>query len=161
MGYRLRLHREIRDWLTDLRDTEPELARRVGEAVVALLDEGERLGPPMVVPLESVFRPPDDPREALDYSYMRQLEALQKVRRGVADVATSRKHVELQVGQLEEVAARLARERREALDSGDHDLAREAQRREARVQEQLSSLRAQLSVTKNEEETLTAASQRL
>jgi hypothetical protein len=28
MGYQLRLHREIRDWLTDLRDTEPELARR-------------------------------------------------------------------------------------------------------------------------------------
>ena len=161
MGYRLRLHREIRDWLTDLRGTEPQLARRVGEAVVAVLDAGERLGPPVVVPLESVFRPPADPREALDYSYQRQLEALQKVRRGVADVATTRKRVELQVGQLEEVAAKLARERREALDSGDHDLAREAQRREARVQEQLSSLRAQLSVTKNEEETLTAASQRL
>jgi DNA-binding XRE family transcriptional regulator len=161
MGYRLRLHREIRDWLTDLRSTEPELARRVGEAVVALLDEGERLGPPLVVPLESVFRPPDDPREVLDYSYQRQLEALQKVRRGVADVATTRKRVELQVGQLEEFAAKLAGERREALDSGDQDLAREAQRREARVQEQLSSLRDQLSVTKNEEETLTAASQRL
>lgn len=27
MGYRLRLHSEIRDWLTDLRGTEPELAR--------------------------------------------------------------------------------------------------------------------------------------
>ena len=79
MGYRLRLHSEIRDWLTDLRDTEPELARQVGEAVVALLDAGERLGPPLVVSLESVFRAPEDPREALDYSYQRQLEALQKV----------------------------------------------------------------------------------
>jgi hypothetical protein len=49
MGYRLRLHSEIRDWLTDLRGTEPELARRLGEAVVALLDTGERLGPPLVV----------------------------------------------------------------------------------------------------------------
>jgi DNA-binding XRE family transcriptional regulator len=161
MGYRLRLHREIRDWLTDLRGTEPELARRVGEAVVALLDTGERLGPPLVVPVESVFRPPDDPREALDYSYQRQLEALQRVRRGVADVATSRKRVELQVGQLEETAARLAGERRDALDSGDQDLARETRTRETRVQEQLSALRDQLSVTKNEEEELTAASQRL
>jgi hypothetical protein len=46
---------------------------------VALLDAGESLGPPLVVPLESVLRPPDDPRERLDYSYQRQLEALQKV----------------------------------------------------------------------------------
>jgi phage shock protein A len=37
-----------------------------------------------VVPLESVLRPPDDPREALDYSYQRQLEVLTKARRGVA-----------------------------------------------------------------------------
>jgi DNA-binding XRE family transcriptional regulator len=161
MGYRLRLHREIRDWLTGLRDTEPELVRGVGEAVVALLDAGERLGPPLVVPLESVFRPPDDPREALDFSYQRQLEALQTVRRGVADVATSRKRVELQVGQLEEVAAKLAGQRREALDSGDRDLAREARAGEARVQEQLSDLRGRVSVMKNEEEELTAASQRL
>ena len=35
----------------------------------------------------------EDPRETLDYSYQRQLELLQKVRRGVADVATSRKRV--------------------------------------------------------------------
>jgi DNA-binding XRE family transcriptional regulator len=158
MGYRLRLHREIRDWLTDLRGSEPELARRVGEAVVALLDAGERLGPPLVVPLESMFRPPDDPREALDDSYQRQLEALQRVRRGVADVATSRKRVELQVGQLEETAARLAGGRRDALDSGDEDLAGDVR---AQVQEQLSGLRGRLSVMKNEEEELTAASQRL
>ncbi len=161
MGYRLRLRREIRDWLTDLGGTEPELARRVGEAVVALLDTGERLGPPLVVPLESVFRLPDDPREALDYSYQRQLEVLEKVRRGVADVATSRKRVELQVDQLEQVAARLARQRRDALDSGDEGLAVEARTREVAVQEQLSGLREQLSVLKNEEEKLTAASQRL
>jgi hypothetical protein len=161
MGYRLRLHREIRDWLTEIRGTEPELARRVGEAVVALLDTGERLGPPLVVPLGSVFQPPDDPRETLDYSYQRALEALQRVRRGVADVATSRKRVELQVGQLEEIAAKLAGQRRAALDSGDQDLAREARTREAGVQEQLSSLRGQLSAMENEEEQLTATSQRL
>src|SRR5215213_7448160 len=33
----------------------------------------------------------EDPREMLDYSYQRQTELLVKVRRGVADVATSRK----------------------------------------------------------------------
>ena len=44
----------------------------------------------------------EDPRETLDYSYQRQLDLLSKVRRGVADVATSRKRVELQVTQLEQ-----------------------------------------------------------
>ena len=47
----------------------------------------------------------EDPRETLDYSYQRQLELLQKVRRGVADVATSRKRVELQINQLEAAVA--------------------------------------------------------
>ena len=49
----------------------------------------------------------EDPRETLDYSYQRQLELLQKVRRGVADVATSRKRVELQANQLNTEAAKL------------------------------------------------------
>jgi len=144
MGYQLRLHSEIRDWLTGLRGSEPELGRMVGEAVVALLDAGEILGPPLVVPLESVLRPPEDPREALDYSYQRQLEFLQKVRRGVADVATSRKRVELQAGQLEETAAKLARRRRDALDSQDEDLAREAGTREAEVRERMGLTKAQV-----------------
>jgi phage shock protein A len=39
----------------------------------------------------------EDPREVLDYSYSQQMEMLQKVRRGLADVATSRKRVELQL----------------------------------------------------------------
>src|SRR6266852_646307 len=161
MGYQLWMHTEIRDWLTDLRGTEPELARLVGEAVLAILDAGESLGPPLVVPLESVLRPPDDPREALDLSYQRQLEALTKVRRGVADVATSRKRVELQASQLEQSAAKLAGQRKVALNAGKEDLASEARTREAGVQEQLSELRRQFLVLTGEEEKLTAASQRL
>ncbi|MDW4911722.1 PspA/IM30 family protein, partial [Streptomyces sp. ADMS] len=39
----------------------------------------------------------EDPREVLDYSYAQQQEMLQKVRRGVADVATSRKRIEVQI----------------------------------------------------------------
>ncbi len=161
MGYQLRMHREIRDRLTGLRGDEPELARLVGEAVLALLDAGESLGPPLVVPLESVLRPPDDPREALDYSYQRQLESLTKVRRGVADVATSRKRVELQIGTLEQQAGQLAGQRERAIEAGQADLAREAQMREARIQEQLAGLREQLLILAGEEEKLTTASQRL
>jgi phage shock protein A len=128
---------------------------------VALLDAGESLGPPLVVPLESVLRPPDDPREALDYSYQRQLEALQTVRRGIADVATSRHRVELQARQLEENAARIASQRRDALDSGKQQLAQETRTRAAGVQQQLSDLRHQLSRRQGEEQRLTAGGQRL
>jgi DNA-binding XRE family transcriptional regulator len=161
MGYQLRIHREIRDRLTDLRGDEPELARLVGEAVLALLEAGESLGPPLVVPLESVLQPPDDPREALDYSYQRQLESLTKVRRGVADVATSRKRIELQVATLEGQAGKLAGQRERAIEAGQADLVREAHMREVRVQEQLARLREQLLLLIGEEEKLTTASQRL
>ncbi|MDX6391625.1 MAG: phage shock protein [Streptosporangiaceae bacterium] len=161
MGYQLRMHCEIRDWLTGLRAAEPGLARLVGEAVLAVLDAGGSLGPPLVVPLGSVLRPPDDPGDSLDFSYERLLEALTKVRRGVADVATSRKRVELQASQLEQTAAKLASQRGDAVDAGREDLASEARTREARVQEQLSELRHGLLSLTGEEERLTAASQRL
>ena len=49
----------------------------------------------------------EDPRETLDYSYEKQLDLLQKVRRGVADVATSRKRLELQIGQLDQQSAKV------------------------------------------------------
>ena len=48
----------------------------------------------------------EDPREVLDYSYEQQLEIVQKVRRGVADVATSRERVELQITQRKSACPR-------------------------------------------------------
>ncbi|MGA8426435.1 MAG: hypothetical protein WB801_02480, partial [Candidatus Dormiibacterota bacterium] len=42
----------------------------------------------------------ENPVEALDLSYQKQLEALQQVRRGVAEVVTSEKRLELQAAQL-------------------------------------------------------------
>jgi hypothetical protein len=161
MGYQLRVHHEIRDWLTSLREIEPELARLVGEAVLALIDAGAALGPPLVVPVESLLRQPQDPREALDFSYQRQLEMLTGVRRGVADVATSRKRVELQLNSLEQQAGKLAGQREKADQAGREDLAGEARSRGAAVQEQLATLRRQYQALSDEEERLTLASQRL
>jgi DNA-binding XRE family transcriptional regulator/chaperonin cofactor prefoldin len=159
MGCGLWMHDEIREWLTGLRETEPELARLVGESVLALLDAGDALGPPLAVPLESGL--PPDPREGLDVAYERQLTLLQQVRRGVADVATSRKRVELQISQLEQSVAKLARQREDALAAGQQDLATDARTREGGYQEQLSGLRAQLPGLTSEEQKLAAASQRL
>jgi len=103
----------------------------------------------------------EDPRETLDYSYQTQLELLQKVRRGVADVATSRKRVELQMNQLQQSTDKLDRQARDALAAGREDLAREALTRKAGVQTQFSDLQGQYSNLQGEEEKLTAASQRL
>ncbi len=103
----------------------------------------------------------EDPRETLDYSYQTQLELLQKVRRGVADVATSRKRVELQVNQLQQEAAKLDRQARDSLANGREDLAREALTRKAALGSQLEDLQTQYASLQGEEEKLTLASQRL
>jgi phage shock protein A len=103
----------------------------------------------------------EDPREMLDYSYTKQLELLQKVRRGVADVATSRKRLELQLQQLERQAAKHEDQGRKALSLGREDLAREALTRRSGIQQQITDLRAQYEQLQSEEEKLTLASQRL
>jgi phage shock protein A len=103
----------------------------------------------------------EDPRETLDYSYQTQLELLQKVRRGVADVATSRKRVELQMNQVQQTSDKLERQARDALAAGREDLAREALTRKANVAQQLTDLQTQYATLQGEEEKLTAASQRL
>jgi phage shock protein A len=103
----------------------------------------------------------EDPRETLDYSYQRQLEMLTKVRRGVADVATSRKRVELQMNQLTQQSTKLEDQARKALSMGREDLAREALSRKSSAHSQLGDLQAQYAQLQGEEEKLTLASQRL
>jgi phage shock protein A len=103
----------------------------------------------------------EDPRETLDYSYQRQLEMLTKVRRGVADVATSRKRVELQMNQLNQQSTKLNDQAKKALSMGREDLAREALTRKSSAQSQLNDLQAQYAQLQGEEEKLTLASQRL
>ena len=103
----------------------------------------------------------EDPRETLDYSYEKQLEMVQKVRRGLADVATSRKRLELQATQLRASGGKLESQARQAVGAGREDLAREALNRRSGIQSQLDSIEAQGTQLKSEEEKLTLALQRL
>src|SRR5262252_8799052 len=103
----------------------------------------------------------EDPRETLDYFYQRQLEMLTQVRRGVADVATSRKRVELQMNSLRQNQAKLEGQAKQALGAGREDLAREALSRKAALQSQLTDLENQYQSLQADEEKLTVASQRL
>jgi len=79
----------------------------------------------------------------------------------VADVATSRKRVELQAEQFQASVAKLEGQARDAMALGKEDLAREALTRKAAAAEQLAGLTAQRDQLAAEEDKLVEASKRL
>src|SRR4051794_4209250 len=85
----------------------------------------------------------EDPGETLDYSYEKQLQLLQNVKRGIADVVTARKRIELQQ-QLEQSVVKLETQARDALSKNREDLARMALERKAAIQQQLQGLDTQV-----------------
>jgi phage shock protein A len=103
----------------------------------------------------------EDPRETLDYSYKQQVEMLTRVRRGVADVATSRKRVELQMTSLQKEIAKRTTQAKTALEQGREDLARAALQARGQLEQQYDDLQAQYTQLQDQEEKLTLASQRL
>src|ERR671932_1017349 len=86
----------------------------------------------------------ENPTETLDYSYEKQLELLQNVKRGVADVVTAKKRLQLQTGQLEQSVVKLDTQARQALAAGREDLARETLQRKTVAQQQLQDLDSQV-----------------
>src|SRR6266550_1178114 len=79
----------------------------------------------------------ENPNETLDYSYEKQLELLQNVKRGVADVVTAKKRLQLQSDKLEASVPKLDSQAREALAQNREDLARMALERKTAAQTQL------------------------
>jgi phage shock protein A len=103
----------------------------------------------------------EDPRETLDYSYKQQVEMLTRVRRGVADVATSRKRVELQMTSLQKEITKRTNQAKTALEQGREDLARAALQARGQLETQYDDLQTQYTQLQEQEEKLTLASQRL
>jgi phage shock protein A len=85
----------------------------------------------------------ENPEETLDYSYEQQLEQLQNVKRGIADVTTAKKRLELEDSSLQQQISKLDGQAKEALQAGREDLAREALTRKASLQQQIASLQQQ------------------
>src|SRR5919204_1386350 len=85
----------------------------------------------------------ENPAETLDYSYEEQLRQLQNVRRGIADVATAKKRLELQYTSMQQQVEKLDGQARDALKANREDLAREALTRKAAVQGQLQDIMTQ------------------
>src|ERR687886_1447904 len=92
----------------------------------------------------------ENPTETLDYSYERQLQLLQNVKRGVADVVTAKKRLELQQTKLEQSIVKLDTQARQAVAPGREDLARTALERKSVAQNQLQDLDRQVEKLKAE-----------
>ncbi len=103
----------------------------------------------------------EDPRETLDLSYEKQLEQLQQVRKGVAEIATARKRIELQARQLQASAEKLQGQATQALAQNREDLAREALSRRAGIATQLEGLKSQHDQLVSQEERMVATTQQL
>ena len=103
----------------------------------------------------------EDPAVTLDYSYERQREMLQKVKKGIADVVTAKKRLELQTSKLEIEMPKLDEQARQALSAGREDLARAALERKAFAQQQLQGLDGQIADLEQQQDKLSESEKRL
>src|SRR5256886_4579836 len=103
----------------------------------------------------------ENPTETLDYSYEQQLVLLQNVKRGVADVVTAKKRLEMQTQKLEQSVVTLEQQARHALGAGREGLARQALERKSAVQQQLVDLDQQVKGLEQQQEKLVTNEQAL
>jgi len=103
----------------------------------------------------------EDPGETLDYSYTKQLEALQNVKKGIADVVTAKKRLGMQAQKLEQSVVKLDTQARQALAAGNEELARTALERKQLAQTELQGLDQQVAELQAQQEKLTESEKRL
>jgi phage shock protein A len=103
----------------------------------------------------------ENPTETLDYSYEQMLQQLQNVKRGVADIVTAKKRLELQTQSIEQNVVKLETQARQAVSAGREDLARQALERKAAAQQQLQGLDQQVQQLADQQEKLVASQQQL
>jgi phage shock protein A len=103
----------------------------------------------------------EDPAETLDYSYQKQVELLQNVKKGIADVVTSKKRLQLQTQKMEQDVVKLDTQARQALSAGREDLARTALERKTLIQTEMQSLDTQIAELERQQEQLTENEKKL
>src|SRR5918912_4173833 len=79
----------------------------------------------------------EDPAETLDYGYQKQLELLQNVKKGIAEVVTSKKRLQMQQDRLKQQVVKLDTQARQAVAANREDLARMALERKQLAQTEL------------------------
>ncbi len=103
----------------------------------------------------------EDPGETLDYSYQKQLESLQNVKKGIADVVTAKKRLQMQSSKLEQSVVKLDTQARQALAAGNEELARTALERKNVAQTELQGLDTQVTELEAQQQKLTESEQKL
>ena len=103
----------------------------------------------------------EDPGETLDYSYQRQMEMLQQVKKGIADVVTAKKRLQLQADKIQAQLPKLDQQARQALSQGREDLARTALERKNFAQTELQSLDTQVTELESQQQQLIDKQQKL
>ncbi len=120
-----------------------------------------RMGTVVKAKMSKLINAAEDPRETLDYSYEKQLELLQNVKRGVADVTTSKKRLQLQRAKLLQNGETLDRQAREAVRADREDLARLALERKNAIDSQIAGLDQEIAGLEAEQQKLVDAERRL
>ncbi len=103
----------------------------------------------------------EDPSETLEYGYQKQVELLQNVKKGIADVVTSKKRIQMQSQKLEQQIVKLDTQARQALSQGREDLARTALERKTLAQTELQSLDSQVTQLETQQQQLIDNEQRM
>jgi phage shock protein A len=103
----------------------------------------------------------ENPEETLDYAYEQQLQQLQNVKRGIADVTTAKNRLQLEESSTKQQIAKLDDQAKQALSAGREDLAREALTRKASIQAQLDGIAQQEAQLADQQQKLIAAEQAL
>lgn len=96
----------------------------------------------------------EDPSETLEYSYQKQMELLQNVKRGLADVVTSKKRLQLQTQRMEQQVVKLDTQARQALAAGNEALARTALERKSAIQGELQGLDQQVAELEQQQQSM-------
>ncbi len=96
----------------------------------------------------------ENPGQVMDYSYSKQLEQLQELRRSIADVVTNEKRLELLQGQLVNKVNTLTQQAGQAVKANRDDLAILALQKKEALLPQLSSYEQQLAQLHAQEEKL-------
>jgi phage shock protein A len=103
----------------------------------------------------------EDPAETLDYSYQKQVEQLQNVKKGIADVVTAKKRLQMQETSLQQSVVKLDTQARQAVSAGQEDLARTALERKNVAQTELQGLDTQVAELEDQQQKLTDSEQKL
>ena len=122
---------------------------------------GGRMSTVIKAKINKMLDKAEDPSETLEYSYAKQMELLQNVKKGIADVVTAKKRLQLQQQKLEQQVVKLDTQARQALAGGNEDLARTALERKQFAQTELQTLDQQVAELEQQQQGLIDKEQKL